>query len=122
MSFDESEGGQNEKELFAGHFGVISYNNSGLSYLYIGDGTKISSGRYTIEAKDKNNISANLEIKEDEIIVSSNQHTIIHLPFSHDGKIIYEVNGDRTEVIAKKAKNNLWMIEMPPVMNAVLIK
>jgi hypothetical protein len=113
---------QNENELFTGHFGVISYNNSGLSYLYIGDGTKISSGKYTIEAKDKNNISANLEIKEDEIIVSSNQRTVIHLPFSHDGKIIYQVNGDRTEVIAKKAKNNLWMIEMPPVMNAVLIK
>jgi hypothetical protein len=96
--------------------------NNDLSYLYIGDGTKISSGKYSIEAKDKKNINANMEIKEDAIIVSSNQQAIVHLPFSHDGKIIYEANGERTELKAKKTKNNLWMIEMPPVMNAILYK
>ena len=113
---------ESEDELFSGHFGVISYMNNDLSYLYIGDGTKISSGKYSIEAKDKKNINANMEIKEDAIIVSSNQQAIVHLPFSHDGKIIYEANGERTELKAKKTKNNLWMIEIPPVMNAILYK
>ena len=113
---------QNENELFAGHFGVISYMNNDLSYLYMGDGTKISSGKYSIEAKDKKNINANMEIKEDAIIVSSNQDAIIYLPFSNDGKIIYEANGERNELKAKKANNNLWVIELPPVMNGILYK
>jgi len=111
---------QNEDDFFSGHFGVISYKNNSLSYLYMGDGTKISSGKYSIEAKGKKNINANMEIKEDAIIVSSNQQTIVHLPFSHDGRIIYEVNGERGELKAKKTKNNLWLIEMPAVMNAII--
>jgi len=113
---------QAEDEFFTGHFGVVSYNKNGLSYLYLGDGTKISSGKYAIEARDKKNISANLEVREDSIILSSNQPFMVHLPFSRDGKIIYEANGERFEVKAKKTKNNLWMIEMPPVLNALLIK
>jgi hypothetical protein len=112
----------NEDEFFSGHFGVISYNNNGLSYLYIGDGTKISSGDYSIEAKDKKPVNANLEIRGDEVLLSSNQDIIVCLPFSDDGKIIYEANGERSELIAKKTKNNMWMIEVPAVMNAVLYK
>ena len=113
---------QNENEFFEGHFGIISWNNSGLSYLYIGDGTKISSGKYSIEAKDKKNMNANMEIMRDKVIISSNQDAIIGLPFSDKGKIIFEANGERTELKAKKTKNSLWMIEIPPATNAILYK
>lgn len=113
---------QEKNESFSGHFGVISYDNEGLNYLYIGDGTKISSGDFAIESKDRKNIQANLEIRTDRLIISSNQTVTVHLPFSHDGIIIYEVNGERSEATAKKTKNNLWMVELPPLMNAILIK
>ncbi len=113
---------QNENDFFAGHFGVISYSNDGLSYLYLGDGTKISSGKYSIEAKDKKNMNANMEIKNDRVIISSNQEAIIYLPFSNNGKINFETNGEKTELKAKKTKNGLWIIEMPPVINAIIYK
>ncbi len=113
---------QNGDESFTGHFGVISYRDKDLSYLYLGNGSKISSGNYSIETKGNKPVTANLEIMGDEVIISSNQDIIICLPFSDDGKIIYEANGERTELKAKKTKNNLWMIEMPAVLNAVLYK
>jgi hypothetical protein len=113
---------QNGDEFFNGHFGVISHRDEELSYLYLGDGIKISSGKYTIEAKDKKPVSANMEITGDEVRISSNQDVIVCLPFSDEGKIILEANGERTELKAKKAKNNLWMIEVPAVMNAILSK
>ena len=58
----------------------------------------------------------------DEVFISSNQDIIVYLPFSDDGKIIYEANGERTEVKAKKTENDLWMVDMPAVMNAIIYK
>lgn len=113
---------QNENDFFAGHFGVISRNVNGLSYLYVGDGTKISCGEYSIEAKDNKRMNANMEIKTDRVIISSNQEAIIGLPYSDKGKIIFEVNGVRTELKAKKTNNGLWAIDVPPVINAILYK
>ncbi len=58
----------------------------------------------------------------DEVFISSNKDIIVYLPFSDDGKIIYEANGERTEVKAKKTENDLWMVDMPAVMNAIIYK
>lgn len=113
---------QNEDNFFAGHFGVISTNNDELSYLYLGDGTKISSGEYSIEAMDKKSINANMELKKDRIIISSNQKAIVYLPFGKKEKIVFDVNGEKNEVKAKKTSDNLWKIEIPPVMNAIIYK
>lgn len=57
---------QKQDDFFAGHFGVISSRDKELSYLYLGDGTKISSGDYSIEASNDENINANMEIKKTE--------------------------------------------------------
>ena len=111
---------QDENEFFDGHFGVISYSGNEPSYLYIGEGTKISAGDFAMEAKDKKMIQANLEFRDDALVLSSNQHVFVQLPFSHDGKIKYEVDGERFEVQAKRARGNLWRIEMPPLMNAII--
>lgn len=113
---------QNESSFFEGHFGVISWNNQGLSYLYLGEGKKISSDKYSIEAKSKKNINASLKIEGDKIIISSNQDAIICLPFSDSGKIILDVDGERTELKAKMTKDNLWSIEIPSVLEAVIYK
>lgn len=111
---------QKGDNFFNGHFGVISYNDDDLSYLYLGDGTKIASGKYSIEAKDKKRMNANMEIQKDKLIISSNQEVMIGLPVSDSGKIMIEVNGERTPLKAKKAKNGLWTVDVPPVMNAIL--
>jgi hypothetical protein len=113
---------QSENERFTGHFGVISHKADGLSYLYLGSGRKISSGNYSLEAKGRKDVNASMEISKDKIFISSNQALLIHLPFSHEGEISYEVNGKKNKVPAEKTGENLWMIEMPPVKNAVLFK
>jgi hypothetical protein len=111
---------QQGNDFFAGHFGVISWQNNELTYLYLGDGKTISSGKYAIESKDKVHMNANMEIKQGKILISSNQHAIISLPLGDEGKIICETNGKRTELVAKKTNKGLWMIELPPVTNAIL--
>ena len=111
---------RDEDRSFSGHFGVISYTGTEPFYLYIGDGTKISAGDYAMESKDNQHMQAYLEIREDAILLSSNQHVFVHLPFSQDGRISYEADGERFELTAKKAKHDLWMVEMPPVINAII--
>jgi hypothetical protein len=110
---------EKEGEIFAGHFGVISYQNEKLSYLYLGDGTRISAGKHSIEAIGKKKISAYLEIRDDKIILSSNEEVKLHLPASSE-KIFIEHAGERTELKAKKAPNGLWMIELPEVRDAII--
>ena len=113
---------QDDEEFFSGHFGVISYNNDGLSYLYMGEGLKLSAGKYSLETAGKKHISANMEIREDKIIVSSNQDVNVYLPFRNDGKVIVDVGGERTEMMVEKSKNDLWMIKLPAIMNAFIYK
>jgi len=113
---------QKEDESFTGHFGVISYSNDGPTYLYLGEGLKISAGQYLLEASGKKPVSANMEIREDKLIVSSNQDIIVYLPFSEDGKVIVEIDGERTGMMAKRSKNDLWMIKLPAIMNAFIYK
>jgi hypothetical protein len=113
---------QSEDDFFAGHFGVISSGDKGLSYLYIGDGTKISSGDYSIEARGKMRMNANMELKNDRIMISSNQQAIVYLPSGNKENIIFEVNGEKKEVKARKTRDNLWKMEIPPVINAVIYK
>ena len=111
---------QKEGDYFDGHFGVISSNNNGLEYLYIGDGKKISSGEYTIESKNKKAINANLEIKKGRIIISSNDEAVVHLPSDKIEKIALEVNGEFIKIKAQKTRNKLWKVEIPAVLNAVI--
>ena len=113
---------EDDDEFFSGHFGVISYNIDGLSYLYMGEGLKISAGKYSLETAGKKHISANMEIREDKIIVSSNQDVNVYLPFRNDGKVIVEIGGEKTEMIVEKSKNDLWMIKLPAIMNALIYK
>jgi hypothetical protein len=113
---------QNEEEFFSGYFAVVSYNNDRLSYMYMGEGLKISARKYSLEAAGKKNISANMEVRDNTIIVSSNQDVIVYLPFSDNDKIIVEIGGEKTGIMAKRYKNELWMIELPAVMNALIYK
>jgi hypothetical protein len=111
---------QNEDDFFTGHFGVISSKDNDFSYLYLGNGTKISSGEYSIEASDYKLINASLELKKESVIISTNQKAIVYLPLGDKEKIVFEVNGEKKVVKTQKTSENQWRIEIPPVLNGII--
>ena len=113
---------QNNKTHFKGHFGVISKKKDQLHYLYLGAGTNISFGNYSIGSKDNSSINANLEIEGDEIIVSSNQVVCIGLPSGKKEKIILEANGKRTELCIDKSQEGKWFVEISAVLKGKIFR
>jgi hypothetical protein len=113
---------QHHKDDFKGHFGVISKKKNQLHYLYLGEGTNISSGNHSIASKDNSDMNANLEIEGDHFIVSSNQVAYIGLPSGKNETIILEAQGKRTELSVDKSQVGIWYIEIPAILKGKIYR
>ncbi|MCJ8165734.1 hypothetical protein MKJ04_12850 [Pontibacter sp. E15-1] len=75
---DDAEYQVEKKNTFQGTFGVVSYNDKDLAYLYLGNGRKLQHGKYMLEAI-KDNVNASLRLEGGKVYYSADQPIRIKL-------------------------------------------
>ncbi|NME68776.1 hypothetical protein [Flammeovirga aprica] len=79
---NESHKLQNGVE-FNGIFGVTSFKDNQLDYLYLGKGKRLTLNDYTIASKNGNDVSAELRFEKGQYYYSSNDEVIITIKGEH---------------------------------------
>jgi hypothetical protein len=82
---------------FKGYFGVASYSGNHLSALYLGKGSAISEGGYSLRSKTENG-SASLKAEGNNWKVSSNQETEVLLPLKGIKKVYLKTAAGQREL------------------------
>ncbi len=105
---------------FKGNFAVISLAaNNQLAYLYLGDGTDLVYGPYSISAKQANS-AANLQINGGKLIISCNQPTTISIRHSKATTVTMTLAGNK-QILQVSTTANGISFSVPAVKNATLL-
>jgi hypothetical protein len=117
QSIDETKIYTLGKSIFSGYVGIVSIKGASINSLYLGEGNLITYGGYTLKTNVKG--SASLEIKDNELIVSCNQTTVIGIPVKKEKKIILHDGANVTsfEVTGNKG---VAFITVPVLQNGII--
>lgn len=105
-----------ENKSFAGTFGVVSELNSDVQYLFLGNGSAISNGTYSIKAK-KTGTSAGIELKAKDVFFFASAPVRISLPAElfknkQDAKVIMDAKIYKGQVAVYKGKQ-IMLFDLP---------
>lgn len=118
QSLDKGQLQKNKDWSFKGNFGVINLEKDKLKYLYLGAGRQISWQQYTIES-GKTDGAANMIANGDELTISCNQQTTIHIAGSLAKKIMIQAAGETKSLQVIKSKEGI-AFTIPAIDNAVI--
>jgi hypothetical protein len=104
---------------FNGYFGVTDYAGDKLISIYLGKGTEIAEGGYSLKSAAKDG-SANLKADQSKWLISCNQETEVGLPMPKIKKAILKSGNDQK--ILKITKTGAGIkVNVPPVSTGLLV-
>jgi hypothetical protein len=118
QSLDKEHLQRDKNWNFKGNFGVINLEKNKLKYLYLGSGEQLSWQQYTIESGSSDG-AANMIVNENELTISCNQQTTIHIAGSLAKKIMIQAAGETKSLHMIKSKEGI-AFTIPAINNAVI--
>ena len=95
---------------FSGYFGVASFSTTGVDYLYLGCGTEISTGDFSLRSGEKGG-AACLVVMGDKYKISCNQPTVVGIPGKNVREVI-KVTGKEKKSLPFERSMNLIFFEV----------
>jgi hypothetical protein len=119
QSVDETKKFTVAGSAFCGYFGVAGYAGAKLTSLYLGKGTEITEGGYSLKSAAQDG-SANLKADQSNWLISCNQETEVGLPMPKVKKAILKSGKDQTNLKITKTGAGV-KVNVPSVQNGVLV-
>jgi hypothetical protein len=105
---------------FSGYFGVAGYAGEKLTSIYLGKGTMIAEGGYSLKSMTADG-SANLKTDGKGWEISCNQETEVGLPMPKVKKVILRVGTNQKELKISRSEKGI-QVTVPKVENGVLVQ
>ncbi len=107
QSVDATKKFDSQSYSFSGNFGVASFSKTEPTYLYLGCGTEVSTGGYSLQSNEREG-SACLVVMDDIYKISCNQPTVVGLPRRGVKKVIKLFDGKEKSLPFEKSGNSIF--------------